>query len=1001
MSGRRRERNEGRDGADQLADFAGIFLIPSALGGSERRDRKKMATVHRASAAATTPALALTGGAVDGAGSRTHQRGKRGDGATVTTMGVGEFVEASFASFERAFPGSSAASNAGVKATVRVEGSLAGDAAGGGEDQPASEDGAVAATEGSFADEDEESDDDALLDRASFLTLLTTLYLPLLLLWLRRSMFGTASLLRSLLIGHALRLLLAYAIVLPDAPPAWAADLGGRVRKSILWKYVMGLGVFLADAILGPEDGAGGALGVGSEGGRHHRGGETWPPPALTALAVITVMAFVVHPEGLTWVVLGKIRDGVRYSFGSLALGFDMIQDGTIPTLAASGSLAGLVLLAGIVHRTLTSKHKSHAPAPERSRQKGKKGKKGRGRHGGGGASRGGAQARGRGRIRGGHYRSTKELAKSPPRNASKSRSRSRSRSRSSSPPPLTETEPRNRIESDSTISVLEEAKSQHPSDDVGSSPPAKEQPQSAEVQFGGHRKETPSRRACDKPAAQSQISPTAPISSSGVNRCSAPDGTVNRKSHEISGKSGGPSGGGRSGRRRRRGKKGRGGCADKGTKPESRETMAAAGVSQHGDRLHPPPPPTSVVIAPPKSALNSCLPGVSPYSQSYVTEPTPPPSPQLSLTASPYEVERRNYSEAAVSTQDHDSATMSFFSSASPPLLPTNQRGTVNPQRRLQPIGSPPTQLSTSSVTDTSQQYVQAAFGSGHSQPLYRSASMPTEHRGLYGLRNSPSELVDLAMPTQTNSVATAGVIGGNSSALRYNVPNYASTYSYSQGSGRYTPGKNELAAFLAQVGLVGTACAAILEDLSDVDALSQLSKEKYESYHIGDAKQAEISIMLDARFRRLTGGNVGSKLQAWNAAVVRPPPGLENVCRESPGTVGTNAAFDGGQQQQHLPLFASSTLPSCTGSSSGAGFVLPGMGVNLSDSRARCDTGESWASSCDDATKVATPSPSPLPRPFTHVEDLVEEVLDDDSKIEADLQELGGQMVGSILDF
>jgi len=76
----------------------------------------------------------------------------------------------------------------------------------------------------------------------------------------------------------------------------------------------------------------------------------------------------------------------------------------------------------------------------------------------------------------------------------------------------------------------------------------------------------------------------------------------------------------------------------------------------------------------------------------------------------------------------------------------------------------------------------------------------------------------------------------------------------------------------------------------------------------------------------------------------------------------------------------------------------MLPGRNVISSDSRPRCDTSESWASSCNDTTA----SLSPIARPFTRVEDPVkEEGEDDDSKIEADLQELGGQMIGSVLDF
>ena len=37
-----------------------------------------------------------------------------------------------------------------------------------------------------------------------------------------------------------------------------------------------------------------------------------WPPPALKALALLTIVALVIHPDGLTWVFLGKLRYVLR-----------------------------------------------------------------------------------------------------------------------------------------------------------------------------------------------------------------------------------------------------------------------------------------------------------------------------------------------------------------------------------------------------------------------------------------------------------------------------------------------------------------------------------------------------------------------------------------------------------------------------------------------------------------------------------------------------------------
>jgi hypothetical protein len=96
-------------------------------------------------------------------------------------------------------------------------------------------------------------------EELSFWDLLFSWYLPLVLLWLRRSMFGTANLVRSLIVGQCLRLFLTQFGDLPK----WAQSF--------------------ADP-------------------------HAWPPPAFTLLALLTLVAFVVHPDGLTWFMLGKIR---------------------------------------------------------------------------------------------------------------------------------------------------------------------------------------------------------------------------------------------------------------------------------------------------------------------------------------------------------------------------------------------------------------------------------------------------------------------------------------------------------------------------------------------------------------------------------------------------------------------------------------------------------------------------------------------------------------------
>ena len=43
---------------------------------------------------------------------------------------------------------------------------------------------------------------------------------------------------------------------------------------------------------------------VGKLGGDPH----SCPPPSLALLGLLTILAFVVHPDGLTWVFFGKLR---------------------------------------------------------------------------------------------------------------------------------------------------------------------------------------------------------------------------------------------------------------------------------------------------------------------------------------------------------------------------------------------------------------------------------------------------------------------------------------------------------------------------------------------------------------------------------------------------------------------------------------------------------------------------------------------------------------------
>jgi len=90
------------------------------------------------------------------------------------------------------------------------------------------------------------------------------LYIPILL----QSIFGSLHIVRSLVLGHALRWLLHQTFA-----------------RAIQW-----LSLQHYDSLLQKMD------------------PHAWPPPSFIFLAALTIVALVVHPDGLTWVFLRKIR---------------------------------------------------------------------------------------------------------------------------------------------------------------------------------------------------------------------------------------------------------------------------------------------------------------------------------------------------------------------------------------------------------------------------------------------------------------------------------------------------------------------------------------------------------------------------------------------------------------------------------------------------------------------------------------------------------------------
>lgn len=111
---------------------------------------------------------------------------------------------------------------------------------------------------------------------SSLWDLMVSLYVPFLI----QLIFGASFyIVRTLLLGYVLQYTVQFFVVAEHWTVQW---LGGAS---------------------GTNSVAGGA---GAASGKHHN--STTPLPVLIGLAVLTMVALIVHPDGYTWIILRKIR---------------------------------------------------------------------------------------------------------------------------------------------------------------------------------------------------------------------------------------------------------------------------------------------------------------------------------------------------------------------------------------------------------------------------------------------------------------------------------------------------------------------------------------------------------------------------------------------------------------------------------------------------------------------------------------------------------------------
>lgn len=140
------------------------------------------------------------------------------------------------------------------------------------------------------------------VDTASFWDVLASLWM--LFLWFQRSTFGAVGLIRSLVLGHCLQFLFRTTMVTLSSSSNSNSDCLTAAEN----QSHDGIGVrkyfqLMQSLLLGA-----GANSTNSSSSPHKQVNGAWPPPAIVALATLTILALVVHPDGLTWILLRKIR---------------------------------------------------------------------------------------------------------------------------------------------------------------------------------------------------------------------------------------------------------------------------------------------------------------------------------------------------------------------------------------------------------------------------------------------------------------------------------------------------------------------------------------------------------------------------------------------------------------------------------------------------------------------------------------------------------------------
>lgn len=143
----------------------------------------------------------------------------------------------------------------------------------------------------------------------TYLSIMTALYLPFLLfLWVRRNVFGTEFIVRSLFFGHILRYAVAVLFLPPSVTKRFVPQSLQIFAQNILHRIerVQGNVPPFVNSFLGIT------LGMNTDKISISWGNQISSDlrlsPPFVMFGIVTLMLFIAHPDGFTWIMIEKFQ---------------------------------------------------------------------------------------------------------------------------------------------------------------------------------------------------------------------------------------------------------------------------------------------------------------------------------------------------------------------------------------------------------------------------------------------------------------------------------------------------------------------------------------------------------------------------------------------------------------------------------------------------------------------------------------------------------------------